>query len=349
MIIKFHKVNLKKKHPLRISRGLHDKTQNLFIQLTEDGITSWGESAPGKTEGASSVIEVEDELNRLISSGIEDISHFEIYKKSKDLNIPPCAYAALDMALWDLRAKKARVSLSSFLGFPNPKTPTSLTVGINPPEIVKERIEELLLNPQVRALKIKLGSQEGIEYDKEIYSQVIESTKNSNVSIRVDANGGWTLEDAKKMMKWLSDRKAEYIEQPLVEGQEDQLRFLYKGRQLPIFIDESCRFAEDVAKNYQYVDGVNLKLMKCGGITEALKILNVAKSHGLKTMIGCMSESSVSISAGASISGIIDYVDLDSHYNLNPDPSEGTSMKEGITMTSNKNGHGAKLKSEFYA
>jgi L-alanine-DL-glutamate epimerase-like enolase superfamily enzyme len=89
--------------------------------------------------------------------------------------------------------------------------------------------------------------------------------------------------------------------------------------------------------------------MKCGGITEALRILNVAKSHGLKTMIGCMSESSVSISAGASISGIIDYVDLDSHYNLEPDPSEGTSMVDGVTMNSSLPGHGAKLKSENYA
>ena len=151
------------------------------------------------------------------------------------------------------------------------------------------------------------------------------------------------------MMKWLAERDAEYVEQPLVEGDEDKLKFLFEGRPLPIFIDESCRFAEDVANNYKYVDGVNLKLMKCGGITEALKILNVAKSHGLKTMIGCMSESSVSISAGASITGIIDYVDLDSHYNLNPDPSEGTLMIDGVTMINSLPGHGAKLKTENYA
>ena len=207
----------------------------------------------------------------------------------------------------------------------------------------------ILSNPDVRALKVKLGSPDGIEYDKLIYSQVIESTKKSNVAIRVDANGGWSLDEAKLMMKWLAKRKAEYIEQPLVEGDEDKLKFLFEGRPLPIFIDESCRFAEDVANNFQYVDGVNLKLMKCGGITEALKILNVAKSHGLKTMIGCMSESSVSISAGASISGIIDYVDLDSHYNLEPDPSEGTSMINGVTMNGSLPGHGAKLKSENYA
>ena len=89
--------------------------------------------------------------------------------------------------------------------------------------------------------------------------------------------------------------------------------------------------------------------MKCGGITEALRILNVAKLHDLKTMIGCMSESSISISAGASISGIIDYVDLDSHYNLDPDPSEGALMIDGVTINKNQPGHGSKLKTENYA
>ena len=151
------------------------------------------------------------------------------------------------------------------------------------------------------------------------------------------------------MMKWLAERKAEYIEKPLVEGEEDKLKYLFESRPLPIFIDESCRFSEDVARYYEYVDGVNLKLMKCGGITEALRILNVAKSHNLKTMIGCMSESSISISAGASISGIIDYIDLDSHYNLDPDPSEGASMIDGITINDKKPGHGSKLKTENYA
>ena len=348
MEFNFHTVNLKKKFPLQISRGTHDKSQNLFVEFIKDGITAWGECAPGKTEGAKTVREVETHLNRLIDSKIDTLSLYEVYQRAKDLNIPACAIAGLDIALWDWSAKKAKMSLKDLLGLPSPSVPTSLTVGINPPEIVKERVELILENPQVRALKIKLGSKEGIEYDKLIYSQVIESTKNKDIAIRVDANGGWTLDEAKLMMKWLSERKAEYIEQPLVEGEEDKLKFLFEGRPLPIFIDESCRFAEDVANHYQYVDGVNLKLMKCGGITEALKILNVAKAHGLKTMIGCMSESSVSISAGASITGIIDYVDLDSHYNLDPDPSEGPSMVNGITMINSLPGHGAKLKTQSY-
>jgi L-alanine-DL-glutamate epimerase-like enolase superfamily enzyme len=349
MIVNFYKVNLKKKHPLQISRGTHSKSQNLFVEIIKDGITAWGESAPGKTEGASNADEVEKELLKLIDTGIGSLSIYEIFQRSKELNIPPCAFAAIDIALWDWKAKKAGLPLNNLLGLPIPSTPTSLTIGINPPEIIKERVEMLLSNPHIKALKIKLGSPDGIEYDKSIYSQVLESTKKSNISIRVDANGGWSLDEAKLMMKWLAERKAEYIEQPLVEGEEDKLKYLFKNRPLPIFIDESCRFSEDVARHYQYVDGVNLKLMKCGGITEALRILNVAKSFNLKTMIGCMSESSISISAGASISGIIDYVDLDSHYNLDPDPSEGATMIDGITMNDNKPGHGSKLKIENYA
>ena len=349
MIVNFHKVNLKKKHPLQISRGVHDKSQNLFLEIIKDGITAWGESAPGKTEGASTADEVEKWLLKLIDTGIDSLSIYEIYQRSKELNIPPCAHAAIDIALWDWKAKKAGLPLNNLLGLPTPSTPTSLTVGINPPEIIKERVEMLISNSQIKALKIKLGSPDGIDYDKAIYSQVLESTKKSNISIRVDANGGWSLDEAKLMMKWLAERKAEYIEQPLVEGEEDKLKYLFKNRPLPIFIDESCRFSEDVARHFEYVDGVNLKLMKCGGITEALRILNVAKSHNLKTMIGCMSESSISISAGASISGIIDYVDLDSHYNLDPDPSEGATMIDGITMNDNKPGHGSKLKIENYA
>ena len=348
MIIKFHKVNLKKKFPLQISRGIHSESQNVFIELIEDGITAWGESAPGKTEGASSAIQVEESLVKLIEEGIEGLSIYDVYQKGKELKTPPCALAALDIALWDLKAKKANLQLNDLLGIPKPSTPTSITVGINPPEVVKERVELILKNEQVRALKIKLGSPNGIDYDKEIYSQVLESTKSSKISIRVDANGGWALDDAKEMIKWLSERNAEYIEQPLSEGNEDQLKFLFKGRSLPIFVDESCRFSEDVPRLANFVDGVNLKLMKCGGITEALRILNTARSFGLKTMIGCMSESSVSISAGASLTGIIDYVDLDSHYNLSPDPSSGAVMINGVTMTNNGDGHGANLNIENY-
>ena len=144
MIVNFHKVNLKKKHPLQISRGVHDKSQNLFLEIIKDGITAWGESAPGKTEGASTADEVEKWLLKLIDTDIDSLSIYEIYQRSKELNIPPCAYAAIDIALWDWKAKKAGLPLRSLLGLPSPSTPTSLIIGINPPEIIKERVEMLI-------------------------------------------------------------------------------------------------------------------------------------------------------------------------------------------------------------
>ena len=114
-------------------------------------------------------------------------------------------------------------------------------------------------------------------------------------------------------------------------------------------MDESCRFSNSIPSFAKYVDGVNMKLMKCGGITEAMRIIATARAHGLKTMIGCMSESSIAIAAAAALTGGIDHIDLDSHYNLAPDPAIGAPMVEGVTMPIEKPGHGAELKSEFYA
>ena len=147
------------------------------------------------------------------------------------------------------------------------------------------------------------------------------------------------------MLHWLAERNCDYVEQPLKEGQEYDLKQLYNKRPLPIFVDESCRFASDIPKWADSVDGVNMKLMKCGGITGALRIIATAKAFGLQTMIGCMGESSISIAAGAAVSGALDHIDLDSHLNLNPDPCEGAPLVNEITMPLDVPGHGGKFKS----
>ena len=260
------------------------------------------------------------------------------------MNISPCSYAGLDIALWDLKSKKANLPLHELLGLPIPSSKTSVTLGIMSPESAKDRIPILFDGSSAKHLKVKLGSPKGIEADKNMYNQVLECIKPYNVSLRVDANGGWNTENAKHMIEWLSKRECDYVEQPLAEGNEKDLKILYENRILPIFVDESCRFSQDIVEYYEWVDGVNLKLMKCGGITESLRILSTAKAFGLQTMIGCMSESSISISAGASISGQIDHVDLDSHYNLKPDPASGAKMVNGITMPRIAPGHGGFLK-----
>lgn len=341
MKVEFHTIYLKKRFPLRISRGEITGGENLFVSVTEGALSGWGEMAPSATEGAASVAEGHAQLEAFCAGGLDGAIH-DIWARAHAGGVGACVLAALDMALWDLRAKQAGMPLHRLLGLARRGVVSSLTVGINPPDVVRERVP-LLLARGARALKIKLGSTEGIEADKAMFAAVHEAAAGSGAVLRVDANGGWSLSDARHMMDWLAAKGVEYIEQPLVEGAEDQLPELFKTRALPIFVDESCRFARDIPHFAQCVDGVNLKLMKCGGITEALRIVATARAHGLKTMIGCMGESSVAIAAGASLSALFDYIDLDSHLNLDPDPASGAPFEHGVTLPADKPGHGGIL------
>jgi muconate cycloisomerase len=154
----------------------------------------------------------------------------------------------------------------------------------------------------------------------------------SSVVLRVDANGGWNLDDARRMIAWLADRNVEFVEQPLALGQEEDLPALYENSPLPIFADESCRVSADIPRLADRVHGINLKLMKSGGIREGLRAIHTARACGLKVMMGCMSESSLAIAASAHISAFADYLDLDSHLNLNPDPCAGLTIEDGRVL-----------------
>ncbi len=346
MKYEFETIHLKKRFPLAISRGVHAGSDNLFVSITHQGITGWGELSPGKSEGAATAKAAQQSLTEFCGDNLIGLSIHQIYDHGRKQKIPACALAGLDIALWDWLGKKAGLPLYKLLGINKPSIPTSVTIGINPPELVKARVPLLLNGTGIKALKIKLGSPDGIEADQAMYSQVVESTKPYDVDLRVDANGGWSADDAIYMMKWLAERKADYVEQPLAEGQESELPAIFRSRPLPIFVDESCRFAEDICKWANVVDGVNLKLMKCGGITEALRIVAVARAFKLKTMIGCMGESALSISAGAAISGLLDHIDLDSNLNLAPDPCSGAELVEGVVMPNELPGHGASINSK---
>ena len=343
MDIAFHTGYLRKRFPLAISRGVSVGNDNLFVAVSRDRITGWGEMAPGIGQGAPDTASGQAALAEFFCDGLTELGVTEIYDRGRQSNIPTCALAALDVALWDWSARKANLPLYRLLGMGKPRTPTSITIGISPPEVVRERVPLLLDGSGIRALKVKLGSTEGIEADQAMFAQVRESIRDYPVSLRVDANGGWNVKQARAMMKWLAAREVEYVEQPLAEGQESELPALFKNRPLPIFLDESCRFADDLPKWAHTVDGVNIKLMKCGGISGALRIIDAARTFALKTMIGCMSESSMAISAAAAISGAVDYVDLDSHLNLDPDPCVGAQLIDGIITPSDAPGHGAAI------
>ncbi len=346
MQIAFQIIHLHKRFPLAISRGTKTGSDNLFVSVSRQGVTGWGEMCPGASEGASTPEQGQAALRAFWNNGGRQAAGESVhaaYALARDRQVPPCALAALDTALWDLLAKTCGMPLFRVLGLPRRSVPTSVTIGINPPEVVRERVPLLLDNTGVTQLKIKLGSPEGIDADQAMFLAASETAGPFGARLRVDANGGWDVAGAKKMMRWLAERGVEYVEQPLAEGMEDALPELYENRPLPIFVDESCRFSRDIPRWAHAVDGVNLKLMKCGGITEALRIVAVARAFGLKTMIGCMSESSLSISAGAAIGALFDHIDLDSHLNLQPDPCSGATFEAGVIIPPDTPGHGASI------
>ncbi len=344
MRLDFKTIYLPKRFPLRISRGISAGGDNLFVSLTHDDITGIGEMAPGGKEGAGTPEAGRQALSAFWQGDVVGRPIRDVYAAGIEAGVARCALCALDIALWDWWAKKAGLPLYRMLGLGKTTVPTSVTVGINPPEIVRERVPLLLDGTGIRSLKIKLGSPEGIEADQALFSAVVEASADYHVVHRVDANGGWSLADAHRMMNWLAGHGVEYIEQPLVEGAEDQLPELYRDRALPIIVDESCRLASDIPKWAHAVDGVNLKLMKCGGISGALDIVAVARAFGLQTMIGCMGESSISISAGAALGALFDHIDLDSHLNLNPDPAVGATLVDGVLLPTDDTGHGGRLR-----
>lgn len=344
MNLQFRIVYHHKLFPLAISRGVNRGGENLYVMAMRGGHVGYGEMAPATARPDQTAQEGQRQLEALAREvDLDHVAIADVYDAMREREIDPAAMAALDVALWDLLAQEASMSLTRLLGLPRRSVPTSVTIGIETPEIIRERVPDLLSRFGAKCLKIKLGSPQGIEHDQANFLASKESAAPFGASLRVDANGGWSVGDAKRMLHWLAGHGVEYVEQPLVEGAEDGLPELFENRPLPIFVDESCRFAADVPRLADRVDGVNLKLMKCGGITEALRIVACARAHGLKTMIGCMSEGSVAIAAGASIASLFDYVDLDSHLNLKPDLAEGTLLRDGVVLAEDRPGHGGRL------
>ncbi len=345
MKISYQRLVMRKIYPLVISRGTSGNSENLFVHVHCFGTTGLGELAGTKDADGENCDTGISELNAFVAELDDDEypSIHDLWQRAHAAGVRPRALAALDMALWDAFAKSCGQPLWRVFGLARRAVPTSLTIGINPPEVTRERVPEILARTGAKYLKIKLGSPAGIAADQAHFLAAREAARPFNVHLRVDANGGWSCADAKMMLQWLAERDVDYVEQPLVKGAEDQLPELFKSRPLPIFVDESCWFATDIPPVAHCVDGVNLKLMKCGGPTEALRLVATARAHGLQTMIGCMSESTVAISAAASMSALFDHIDLDSHFNISNDPATGAQMIDGAVMPPDTPGHGATL------
>lgn len=350
MQIAFATFTVQKRFPLTISRGTTAQTTNVWVRIEAEGIEGWGEASPFSIgdhrqpteiilQGLSTACELLRELHPLQRQQAEI--------RLREAGVPSAARAALDMAMLDWLGKRTGLPLWQLLGLERERiVPTSVTIGINPPEIARQRVFDWLQLTDARALKIKLGNPEGIEADQAMFEAVREAAASATrqpIALRVDANGGWSLADAIKMCDWLAARGVEYVEQPLRRGEEDALPELYRRSPIPLFIDESCFDSRDVVRFADRVHGVNIKLMKCGGITEALRMVHTARALGLQVMYGCYSDSSLAISAAVQIAPLADHLDLDSHLNLLNDPFEGARLSEGRVLPSDAPGLGVRL------
>jgi L-alanine-DL-glutamate epimerase-like enolase superfamily enzyme len=218
-----------------------------------------------------------------------------------------------------------------------------VTIGINTPESAQQRMQDWLQVMPVKALKIKLGNPSGIEADQSMFTAVRQVVPHVNL-IGIDANGGWSLTDALKMSDWLAVQGVAYLEQPLPRGQEADLKELSQRSPLPIFADESCCNSQDIWHLADRVQGVNIKLMKCGGLTEAMRMIQVAKTCNLQVMLGCYSDSALANTAATHLAPLADYLDLDSHLNLVDDPFSAVGVPVGTIQLSDQPGLGVRKK-----
>ncbi|MDF5725931.1 MAG: dipeptide epimerase [Rhizonema sp. PD37] len=320
-----------KRFPLTISYGTTAQTTNVWVRVLQDGVEGWGEASPfSASQIPQSTEMIKDALVRVTSDlqAFHPLQRTAIEQVLIKAFVPSAAQAALDMALYDWLGKHVELPLWQLWGL-DLKTivPTSVTIGINSPVGARNRARDWLQFTDVRVFKVKLGSRDGIAADKKMLMAVREEA--STQDLYVDANGGWSLTDAITMSNWLAELGVKYVEQPLPRGQEKDLAELKKHSPLPIFVDESCFNNKDIPKLANSVDGINIKLMKSGGLTEAMRMVHTARAHGLQVMFGCYSNSVLANTAAAQLAPLADYIDLDSHLNLIDDPFIGGFMQDG--------------------
>jgi L-Ala-D/L-Glu epimerase len=342
MQISLHPYTVHKKFALTISRGTNHQNQNLAVGIVADGIVGWGEAVPFTIGTQVQSFEL---ISTALAAIIPDLSAYHPLQRSEierlmlERRLPSAARVAIDLALYDWLGKSVGLPLWQLWGLDRSAiAPISVTVGISSPDAARARIRGWLKVFDARFLKIKLGNPAGIGADREMMLAVKDELPSAKLT--VDANGGWNLAEAIEMSRWLADLGVAYIEQPLARGDEASLSALKDKSPLPIFVDESCFTSQDLPALSDRVDGINIKLMKAGGLTEAMRMIHVARAHGLQVMFGCYSDTVLANTAAAHLSPLADYLDLDSHLNLVDDPFSGAKLTEGKLVPSDLPGLG---------
>ena len=330
-----HTLDLTLTTPFRISRSVQTLAHNTLTHIDADGVEGLGEAAPSGYYGErreSVFMALSDFAERIEAdpSHIEDI----VTAMDRRLHANAAAKASVDMALYDLMGKRLGAPVYQLLGLNPEHTPlTSFTIGIDEPaEMARKAAEAAKTYP---ILKIKVGT----DHDLEIVRAIREAT---DATLRVDANAAWTPKQAIRVIRELEPYNIEFVEQPLHPSDIAGLRFVREHSPLPIIADESCVTESDIPGLVGAVDGINIKLMKCGGIHHALRMIHTARAHHLSVMLGCMIESSLAITAAAHLSPLVDYADLDGNLLVSDDPWEGVHVENGKLILPDRAGLGVR-------
>jgi L-Ala-D/L-Glu epimerase len=336
MELTLHSFDLPLAHTFTISRESITSQPTLIVELSQDGHSGFGEATSNKYYGFT------------IERMARDLAAIRPQLEATRLDDPttlwstvqpaladdPFALCALDQAAHDLWGKLRGQPVWKLWGLSTENTPRSnYTIGIDSIETMVAKMNEF---PGWPIYKIKLGTDRDLEI-------VHELRKHTDATFRVDANCGWTADQAIQYSHELKKLDVEFIEQPLKADRWEDLARVGRESSLPIIADESCIVESDVPRCAGVFQGINIKLTKCGGLTPARRMIAEARRLGLKVMVGCMTESTVGISAIAQLLPLLDYVDMDGAVLLAEDIAAGVRLDRGRCIYPNAPGHGVRL------
>ena len=336
MELLFHRVDLRLNHTFTIAHDSRDVQPTLIVELRDGEYSGFGEATATRYYGIT--------IDGMVAALDAIRSHIEAYPLLDPADFwaatqpylaqNPFALCALDQAAWDLWAKKQHHPLYKLWNLDPANSPlTDYTIGLDTSERMVEKMQE---RPWP-LYKIKLGRP---EMDLTLVAALRQHT---DAVFRVDANCGWSAADAVTKSSQLKALGVEFIEQPLPANDWDGAKQVYEQSALPIIADESCIVESDVDRCAGYFHGVNIKLTKCGGLTPARRMISRARELGLRVMVGCMTESSVGISAIAQLLPLLDYADLDGAMLIGNDPATGVTFDYGKVVYPRLNGTGVNL------
>jgi L-alanine-DL-glutamate epimerase-like enolase superfamily enzyme len=324
------------KNPFTTSRYTVTVQKTVIVSITYGNYIGYGEATvnPYYNSTEESLKASAESVKSIILTIEENLHPGELWKllqpKLQDNYFALCA---IDTAYWDLYAKQQQKPLRRFWSENDHELPkTNFTIGIDSIDVMKSKIEET----PWPIYKVKLGTKNDIEIIQEL-RQITDSV------FRVDANCAWSVEETIENAKALKELNVEFLEQPLKADNWEGMKILKQESVLPIIADESCQKLADVEQCAEVFHGINIKLMKCGGITPALQMIQIAKAKHLKIMAGCMTESSIGISNLVQLAPLLDYIDADGALLLQKDIAKGVTFNNGEIVFTDGNGSGASI------